>query len=131
MCGHTDADFGALDVEPSCDVRRCGQDKRVRARDAGLHDVECEVVDTGVVRRCTDVGDDERHEELLHRLFEGIKLVDCLRGFRAAPNGVARLGRVEDKGIVFERCCGKLDDAGLRVVWMYFKSHVGNVAKRW
>ena len=120
---HTDADFGAAYVEAARDVRGCRQNKRVGARNAWLHDVEGEIVYAGVVGRGTDGRDDERHEELLHGLLEGVQLVDGLGRFRIAADGVARLGRVQDEGVLFEGCGGKFYDACLRIFWMNFKTH--------
>ena len=85
---HSHADFRALDVQAAGDVRVGGQNKRVRPGHARLHNVECKVVNAGVIGGLTDVRDDERHEELLHRLLEGIKLVDCLGRFGVAANRV-------------------------------------------
>ena len=120
---HTDADFGAPNVEAARDVRVCRQDERVGARNARLHDVEGEIVYAGVVG-CGAYGrDDERHEEFFHGLLEGIQLVDGLGRFRIAADGVARLGRVQDEGVLFEGCGGKFYDACLRIFWMNFKTH--------
>lgn len=124
---HTDADFGAFHVEPAGNVRVGGQNKCVGAWHARLHDVEREVVDAGVVCSAADVGYDERHEELLHRLLEGVKLVDCLRGFCIAADGIAGFGGVEYQRVVFEGGCGEFHDSRLRVYGMYFKTHDRNI----
>ena len=126
---HTDAYFGALDVEPAGDMRVGGQNERVRAGNARLHDVEREIVDACVVGSGADARHDERHEEFLHRLLERVELVDGLRGFGVAPDGVSRLGRVEHQGVVFESRGGELDDARLRIIWMNFESHARNIKK--
>lgn len=125
--GHADADFGALHVEPAGNVRVGGQNKCVRAWHARFHDVEREVVDAGIFGRAADVGYDERHEELLHRLLEGVKLVDCLRGFCIAADGIAGFGGVEYQRVVFEGGCGEFHDSRLRVYGVYFKTHGDNI----
>ena len=121
---NTDADFRAFDVELACNVRVGGENECVRAGHALLDDVECKVAHVGVAGRKSNVGDDERHEEFFHGLLEGVKLVDCLGGFRVAADGVARFSRVENESVVFEDLGGLLDDARLRIFWMYFDSHI-------
>ena len=121
---NADANFRALDIELAGDVRVGGQNECVRAGHALLDDVEREVAHMGVAACKSDVGDDERHEELFHGLLEGVKLVDRLRGFGVATDGVAGFGGVEDKSIVFKNFGRLLDDSGLRIFWMYFESHI-------
>ena len=123
MRRNADADFRALDVELAGDVRVGGQNECVRAGYALLDDVEREVAHVGVAACKSDVGDDERHEELFHGLLECIKLVDGLGRFGVAANRVAGFSRVENETVVFEDLGGLLDNARLRIFWMYFESH--------
>ena len=119
-----DADFRALHVELARDVRVGGEDECVRARDALLDDVESKVAHVGVTRGKANVRDDERHEEFFHGLLEGVKLVDGLGRFGVAADGVAGFSRVEDESVFFEDLGGLLDNARLRIFWMYFESHI-------
>ena len=121
---NTDADFRALDVELACNVRIGWENERVRAGHALFDDVEREVAHVGVASRKSNVRNNERHEEFFHGLLEGVKLVDCLGGFRVAADGVARFSRVENESVVFEDLGGLLDNARLRIFWMYFDSHI-------
>ena len=123
MRRNADADFRALDVELACNVRVSGEDEGVWPRNALLDDAECKVADVGVSGGKSYVGDYQRHDEFLHGLFECVKLMDRLGGFRVAADGVAGFGRVEHKTVVFENFGGLLHDACLRVFWMYFDSH--------
>ena len=123
-----DADFRAFHVELACDVRVRRENERVWAGNALLDDAECKVAHVGVAGRESDVGNDERHEEFFHGLLEGVKLVDCLGGFRVAADGIAGFGGVEHKTVVFENLGGLLHDACLRVFWMNFDSHIGRFA---
>ena len=126
---HSHADFGALDVQAAGDVRVGGQNKRVRPGHARLHDVECKVVYTGVIGRLANIRNDERHEELLHRLLEGVKLVDCLGRFGVTANRVTRFSGVENKTVVFEGGSGKLHDSRLRIYRVNFKTHGDKIVK--
>ena len=119
-----DADFRALDVELARDVRVGGEDECVRARDALLDDVESKVAHVGVTRGKANVRDDECHEEFFHGLIEGVKLVNSLGRFGVAADGVAGFSRVEDETVFFEDLGGLLDNARLRIFWMYFESHI-------
>ncbi len=65
-----------------------------------MHDVEREVVDADVFGRAADVWYDERHEELLHWLLEGV---------------------------VFEGGGSEFHDSRLRVLWMNFKTRGDNI----
>ena len=121
---NADADFRALDVELASNVRVGGEDECVRTGHALLDDVEREVAHVGVAGGEANVWDDERHEEFFHGLLEGVKLVNSLGRFRVAADGVARFGGVEDESVVFEDFGGLLHDAGLRIFWMYFESHI-------
>lgn len=125
---HTDADFGALDVEAAGDVRVGRQNESVRAGNARLHDVEGEIVDARKACGRADVGDNQSHEKLFHGFLEGVQLVNGFRGFGVAADGVAGFRRVEDKGVVFKRGGGQLDDSRLRVLRMYFETHI---SKNW
>jgi len=119
-----DADFRALHVELARDVRVGGENECVRARDALLDDVESKVAHVGVTRGKANVGDDECHEEFFHGLLEGVKLVNSLGRFGVAADGVARFSRIEDETVFFEDLGGLLDNARLRIFWMYFESHI-------
>ena len=123
-----DADFRAFHVELAGDVRVSGKNERIWPRNALLDDAESKVAHVGVAGRESDVGNDERHEEFFHGLLEGVKLVDCLGGFRVAADGVTGFGGVEHKTVVFEDFGGLLYDACLRVFWMNFDSHIGRFA---
>lgn len=112
---HSDADFGALHVQTAGDVWVCRENEGEWAGNAGLHDVEGEVIHAGVVGSGANVRNDEGHEELLHRLLQGIELVDCLRGFCVTADGIAGFGGVQNKAVVFQGGGGKLYDTGLRV----------------
>lgn len=101
----------------------CRQNEGEGAGDAGLHDVEGEIVYAGVVGCGSDIRDDQCHEEFLHGLFEGVKLVDGLGGFRVTADGVAGFRRVQHETVVFESGGGQLYDAGLGILRMYFESH--------
>ena len=118
-----DADFWALDVKFASDVRVGGQNECVRAGHALLDDVEREIAHAGVARGESDVGDNERHEEFFHGLFEGVELVNRFGGFGITADGVTGFCGVEDETVVFEDLGGLLYDACLRVFWMYFESH--------
>ena len=121
---NADADFRALDVELASNVRVGGEDERVRTGYALLDNVEREVAHVGVAGGEANVWDDERHEEFFHGLLEGVKFVDGLGRFGVAADGVARFGGVEDESVVFEDFGCLLHDAGLRIFWMYFESHI-------
>ena len=118
------ADFRALHVELARNVRVGGEDERVRTGHALLDDVEREVAHVGVAGGEANVWDDERHEEFFHGLLEGVKLVDGLGRFGVAADGVAGFSRVEDESVFFEDLGGLLDNARLRIFWMYFESHI-------
>lgn len=107
-----------------------GQNKGEGAGYAGLHDVEGEIVDAGVVGGGTDIGNDQGHKELLHGLFQGIKFVDGLGGFCVTADSITGFCRVQNKTVVFQGGGGQLNNAGLRILWMYFKSHVLNLHKK-
>ena len=124
---HPHADFRALDVQAAGDMRVGGQNKRVGPGHARLHDIECKVVYTGVVGRLANVRNNECHEEFLHRLLEGIKLVDCLGRFGVTADGVTGFGRVEYETVVFEGGRCKLHDSRLRINGMNFKTHGDNI----
>ena len=118
-----DADFRAFYVELACDVRVGGENECVRAGHSLLDDVECEIAHVGVAGGKANVGNDERHDEFLHGLLEGVKLVDGFGRFGVAADGVARFGGVEDESVVFEYFGRLLYKSCLRIFWMYFNSH--------
>ena len=123
VCRNADADFWALHVELARNVRVGGEDECVRAGHTLLDDVECEIAHVGVTGGKADVRDDERHEEFFHGLLESVKLVNCLGRFGVAANRIAGFSRVEYETVVFEDLGGLLDNARLRIFWMYFESH--------
>ncbi len=123
MRRNADADFRALDIELACDVRVCRENERIRAGNALLDDAECKVAHVGVTGGKTNIGNNQRHDELFHGLLERIKLVDRLGRFGIASDGVTGFSGVEDEAIVFENFCRLLYDSRLRVFWMYFNSH--------
>ena len=125
---NADADFRAFHVEFTRNVRIGRENEGVWPRNALLDDAERKVAHVGVAGREPDVGNDECHEEFFHGLLEGVKLVDCLGGFRVAAYGVTGFGGVEYKTVVFENLGGLLHDACLRVFWMNFDSHIGRFA---
>ena len=123
VCRHPYANFGSLYVESTRDMRVGGENKGVWSRYARLHDIECKIVDAGVVGRLADIWNNEGHEEFLHRFLEGVKLVNGLGGFGITADGVTGFGRVEHKAVVFEGRCGEFDDSCLRILRMNFKTH--------
>ena len=124
---HPHADFRTLDVQAAGDMRVGGENKRIGAGDARLHNIECKVVYTGVVGCLANIRNDERHEEFLHRLLERVKLVNGLGRFGVTADGVTGFGRVEYETVVFEGGRCKLHDSRLRINRMNFKTHGDNI----